>query len=126
MLFSGGRVTRVQKIFSVVGNFDGIFVEMESDSRIRHRKRGMSFLVVSILLLVLGQTILRHTLTNAVFIVYWAVCFICTGLAILFSLLDFASVQRRAREEQRELIEKTVRDIARQKEIKSGRPPPEE
>jgi hypothetical protein len=35
-----------------------------------------------------------------------------------------AGVQRQAREEQRELLEKTINEIARQKEAKAGRSNP--
>jgi hypothetical protein len=48
-------------------------------------------------------------------------CFVFTGLAIVFAFLDVAGVQRHAREQQRELLEKTITEIARQKEIRSGR-----
>ena len=33
------------------------------------------------------------------------VCFVFTGLAIVFAFLDVAGVQRQAREQQRELLE---------------------
>ena len=98
---------------------------MESDTKLRHRKRGMFFLGVAILMLVLGETVLQQSLSKVAFVIYWMVCFIVTGLAILFAFLDVAGVQRQARAEQRELLEKTIRDIARQKEIKSGRSEPE-
>jgi|SRR4051812_36776419 hypothetical protein len=98
---------------------------MDSNTNIRYRKRGLTFLVASILMLVLGETALHQMLSKASFVIYWTVCFLVTGLAILFAVLDLAGMQRRARQEQRDLLEKTVRDIARQKEIKSGRVKPE-
>ena len=97
------------------------FILMDTNSFLPHRKRGMVFLIISLVMLVLGETVLRNSLSKVPFIVYWMVCFVFTGLAIIFAFLDVAGVQRQAREQQRELLEKTINEIARQKELKSGR-----
>ena len=97
---------------------------MESNTDIPHRKRGMTFLIISVVMLVLGETVLRSSLGKIPFLIYWMVCFIITAMAILFAFLDVAGVQRHAREQQRELLEKTIHEIARQKEAKSGRTNP--
>jgi hypothetical protein len=94
---------------------------MESDTGFPHRKRGLTFLVISVLMLILGETLLRSSLGKVPFVLYWMVCFVFTALAIVFAFLDVAGVQRQAREQQRELLEKTIREIARQKEMKTGR-----
>ena len=94
---------------------------MDSEIGVRHRKRGLIFLIISVVMLVLGETLLRSSLAKVPFLIYWTVCFIFTGLAIVFAFLDVFGVQRQAREQQRELLEKTIREIARQKEAKSGR-----
>lgn len=88
---------------------------MDSSTDIPHRKRGMVFLVIAALMLILGETFLRQSLSKVPFVIYWLACFVFTGLAILFSFLDVAGVQRRARAQQRELLEKTIGEIARQK-----------
>jgi hypothetical protein len=94
---------------------------MDSNSLFPHRKRGMVFLIISVVMLILGETVLRSSLEKVPFLIYWAACFIFTGLAILFAFLDVAGVQRQARVQQRELLEKTITEIARQKESKSPR-----
>jgi hypothetical protein len=71
-------------------------------------------------LLIAGQTVLKHALDKLPFILYWLACFLFTGLAVLFSFKDVAGVQQQAREEQRELLDETIREIARQKEARSG------
>ena len=96
---------------------------MDSTTGIRHRKRGLIFLIISVLMLVLGETLLRSSLGKVPFILYWMACMVFTFLAIVFAFLDVAGVQRQAREQQRELLEKTIREIARQKEAKAGRAP---
>jgi hypothetical protein len=97
---------------------------MDSNDAIPHRKRGMIFLIIAVLMLILGETFLRQSLGKVPFVLYWMACFVFTGMAILFAFLDVAGVQRQAREQQRELLEKTIREIARQKETKAGRPNP--
>jgi len=95
---------------------------MDSNSVFPHRKRGLVFLMIAVLMLILGETLLRSSLTKVPFVLYWMVCFVFTALAIVFAFLDVAGVQRQAREQQRELLEKTIHEIARQKEMKAGRP----
>lgn len=89
---------------------------MDIETEIPHRKRGMGFLIVAVIMLILGETVLRHSLSKVPFVLYWLACLIFTGLAIIFAFLDVAGVQRVAREQQRELLEKTIEQIARQKE----------
>jgi len=62
-------------------------------------------------------------LSKVSFILYWMVCIVVTFMAIVFAFLDVAGVQRQAREQQRELLEKTIQEIARQKEAKTGNAP---
>jgi len=94
---------------------------MDSNDFLPHRKRGLIFLIIAVVMLILGETVLRSSLARVPFILYWMFCFLFTGLAIIFAFLDVAGVQRQARAQQRELLEKTISEIARQKEIKAGR-----
>ena len=59
-------------------------------------------------MVVWGQTVLKSSLAGLAFVVFWLVCFTLTGLAILTALLDLWSVRRSQRQEQRELIERTL------------------
>jgi hypothetical protein len=77
----------------------------------RRRWFGLFFLVVAATLLIWGQTLLRPRLEGLVFLFYWMVCFIMTGLAILTAILDLRATRRRSREERRDLLERTWRDI---------------
>jgi len=98
-----------------------LFYDMDSNGFLPHRKRGMIFLIAAVVMLILGETVLRSSLVKVTFILYLMGCFVVTGLAIMFAFLDVAGVQKQAREQQRELLEKTIQEIARQKEIKAGR-----
>jgi len=94
---------------------------MDSNGFLPQRKRGMIFLIIAVVMLILGETVLRNALGKVPFLIYWMGCFVFTGLAILFAFLDVAGVQRQARQQQRDLLENTIKEIARQKEAKSGR-----
>lgn len=98
---------------------------MDTNTDIPRRKRGMAFLVVAVVMLILGETVLRHSLAKVPFVLYWMVCFVFTALAILFSFLDVAGVQRQARAQQRELLERTIGDIVRQKQARDSGSEPE-
>ena len=91
----------------------------------RRRALGAFFLVTSLVMLIAGETVLsdRLRLHPWAFIVFWAGCFGFVGLAFLMALLDLAVVRRRTRDQQRELLESALRQIAQTKECKSKRSP---
>jgi hypothetical protein len=62
-------------------------------------------------MLIAGQTILKPRLHQQAFIYYWLTCFAFTGLTFITALLDLGSVRRRSRDEQKELIRKTLQDL---------------
>ena len=84
---------------------------MPDSATARRRWFGLFFLVVAAGLLIWGQTILKSRLEGLVFLLYWMVCFVMTGLAILTAILDLRATRRRSLEERRELLERTWRDI---------------
>jgi len=45
------------------------------------------------------------------FVLYWLVCVLLTGLAILIAYLDVRALRYRTRQEQRELFEATLKKI---------------
>jgi hypothetical protein len=70
-------------------------------------------LAVAVLMLILGETVLAKSLAGKTFVFYWLGCFVCTGLAAIAAILDFFSLQRRARIQQKEIMEKVFRDVAK-------------
>lgn len=72
-------------------------------------------------MLIAGETVLKSRLKDLSFLLYWSLCFVLTGLAILVAFLDARSVQRRTRHEARTLIETTLSDI----EIEAKHKPPQ-
>ncbi len=66
----------------------------------RRRWFGALFLALASGMLVWGQTVLKSYLAGWWFLMYWLVCFMFTGLAMLVALLDIWVVRRRIRETQ--------------------------
>ena len=97
---------------------------MALDSTARRRWFGVLALFGAAAMLICGLTVLQGRLGPSVFIIYWPVCFLLTGLALLVAIRDFRALQQRARREQRDLLESTLKDIeveARRKSRKPGR-----
>ena len=65
--------------------------------------------------LIAGETVLKPKLTGVALLVYWMSCFVLTALAAGAALLDAARVSLESREEQRALIEATLRKVEEEK-----------
>jgi|SRR6516162_11749930 len=84
---------------------------MGLDATARRRWLGALMLLGALGLLIAGETILKGHLDGMVFLVYWALCFVLTGLAIVTAYLDARALQTRTRREARELLENTLTKI---------------
>jgi len=78
------------------------------------RKFGIVCLAVAGLMLALGLTALKSSLEGKAFLLYWFVCFVCTFGAIFIALADMRAVREHTKEETRELLEQTLRDVEQQ------------
>ena len=78
----------------------------------RRRWLGALVLLAALAMLVAGETALKNQLTEpSTFLVYWLVCFGFTGTAILIAFLDVRALHARTREEQRDLVHRTLKEI---------------
>ena len=59
-------------------------------------------------MLICGETIFKTTLAGGAYLIYWLVCFVLTGLAIVVAFMDVRALQRRIRNEHRDLLESTL------------------
>jgi len=84
-------------------------------TKTRRRWFGAVCLVSAILMLVAGETILHERLSGVGLIVYWLGCLVWTALAAMTALVDAARVREEQRQEQRALIENTLRQIEQEK-----------
>ena len=81
------------------------------DVTARRRWIGALLLLAAMAMLIAGQTVLQGHLRGLAFLLYWLLCFIFTGSAIIVAWLDARAVQTKSRREARELIEKTLGKI---------------
>lgn len=88
----------------------------------RRRWVGGLLLLAALGLLIAGETILKGRLQGMGFLLYWLLCFVLTGATIIVAWLDACAVQRKSRQEARELVERTLCKIERDARRKS-RPP---
>lgn len=90
---------------------------MSANAKTLRRRFGVICIAVAILMLIAGETVLKSWLAQSpvTLICYWMGCFILTGLAALAAVLDAARVRQESREEQRALLEDTLRQIEQEK-----------
>jgi hypothetical protein len=95
----------------------GYFI-MAGSIEARRRWFGAFYVIVAGGMLIWGQTVLKSTLESdaAAFLIYWLVCFLFTGMAMITALLDLRSVRRRAREQQRRLLVHTLEEIEQERQ----------
>ena len=96
----------------ILGFVSGVVAcDMPLDARARRRWFGGLVLVAAIIMLICGQTVLQGQLKPVVFVLYWILCFVLTGVAMIVAFRDLTDLQQRTRQEHRDLLENTLRDI---------------
>ena len=95
---------------------------MALDATARRRWFGAVVLLAALAMLICGETVLKGKLGDLTFIGYWLVCFALTGLAIVVAFLDARALQRRTRQEQRDLFEATLKQIETEARARARRP----
>jgi len=94
---------------------------MELTATARRRWLGAVALLSALVMLIAGETVLKGRLGAVAFLVYWMACFGFTGLALFMALLDMRAVQNRTRQEQKKLVESTLKEIQAQARSKQRR-----
>jgi hypothetical protein len=84
---------------------------MMTESDARRRWLGLLFLMAAFGMLVLGLTLLNQYLRGWTFLFYWLGCFAFTLASIFVAFFDLWVIRRRTRDEQRDLIQKTLEDV---------------
>jgi len=90
---------------------------MGLDATARRRWLGGIALLAALVMLIGGETALKGRLSPLAFVFYWLICFALTSVAIFMAFLDVRAVQRQTRQEQRDLLDSTLRKI--EKDAKS-------
>lgn len=93
---------------------------MSSPADARRRWLGLFCLTMAAAMLSWGLLVLGSRLQGIWFLGYWAACFFFTFCALVIALLDAHAVRKRIRDEQAELIQRTITEIQEAK--KPGKP----
>ena len=88
----------------------------------RRRWLGALALLAALAMLVLGETVLEGKLGPLAFLIYWLVCSVLTGAAIVVAFADARAVAQRTQREHRELLENTLKDIETEAARRKRRP----
>ena len=97
-------------------------LSMALDATTRRRWLGALVLLAALGMLIGGETVLKGKLQNLAFILYWLVCFVFTGLAMLIAFLDARALQIKIRQEERDLFARTLKQIETEAKAKPRRP----
>ena len=84
---------------------------MAANATFRRRSLGALFLGGAILLLVLGETVVKNRLSPVGFLLFWTTCLLCTSGAIVMALLDIRALRQKTRSQHRDLLESTFKDV---------------
>ena len=95
---------------------------MALDATARRRWFGALMLLAALAMLACGETLLKERLSPIASLSFWLVCLVFTSLAIVVALLDAWALQRRIRQEQRELFESTLKKIQAEAQSKPRQP----
>ena len=94
---------------------------MAFDATARRRWFGALVLLAALGMLIGGETVLKGKLGGLGFMLYWLVCLVFTGLAIVIAFLDARALQRRTRQDQHDLFETTLKEIETEAKAKRRR-----
>ncbi|MEI7730958.1 MAG: hypothetical protein WCO56_15390 [Verrucomicrobiota bacterium] len=75
---------------------------------------GLLFIALAGGMVLWGFTVLKSRLEGKSFIVYWALCFLFTGLAVIFSFFESLRLRKYYQREQRELIAQAIQEIRKE------------
>jgi hypothetical protein len=84
---------------------------MALDANVRRRWFGAIAVLAALAMVIGGETVLRDRLGPFATLIYWLVCLILTGVAVMMAFLDVRALGQRTRQEQRALFEATLKKI---------------
>lgn len=71
-------------------------------------------LATAVLMLIVGETVLRGSLPAAGFLIYYIICLLLTAAAIMIALADARASAQRTVQEQRDLLNSTIQNLQRE------------
>jgi hypothetical protein len=95
---------------------------MGFDATARRRWLGILVLVLALAMLIAGETVLQGRLHEWGFLSYWMVCLLLTSAAIIIAFVDARALRRQTRDEARELLQSTLKEIETEARARRSRP----
>jgi hypothetical protein len=95
---------------------------MVLDATARRRWFGAMVLALALGMLLAGDSVLKGSQNPFLFLAYWLVCFVLTGVAVLVAFRDVRALHERTRLENRELLESTLKEIETEAHEKAREP----
>src|SRR5215831_11253777 len=95
---------------------------MGFDATTRRRWLGILVLIGALGMLIAGETVLQGRLENVTFVLYWLLCLLLTTTAMIIAFLDARALRRQTREQARDLLQSTLKEIETDAKSKRGRP----
>ena len=95
---------------------------MGLDATTRRRWLGILVLITALGMLIAGETVLQGRLQNVTFVCYWLLCLVLTSAAIMIAFLDARALRRQTRDEARDLLQTTLKEIETDAKAKRSRP----
>ena len=68
-------------------------------------------LATAVAMLIAGQTLLQPALRGDLFFLYWLICVLLTGAAIVTALVDARETRIQIKKQERDLLEHTIKQI---------------
>jgi len=99
---------------------------MALDATARRRWMGGGALAGALVMLICGETVLQGRLKPFDFIIYWLLCFVLTGVAMIVAFRDLRALQHRTRQQQRDLLQNTLKEIETEARRREQAAEPEE
>jgi hypothetical protein len=90
----------------------------------RRRWTGAVILGIALLMLIVGETLLKGSLNPLLMLVYWLACFALAAVAMIYAVVDASAVARQTAEARRELAARTIKEIEQRLKDNEGKPKP--
>jgi hypothetical protein len=75
----------------------------------------------ALLMLVAGQSVLQGKLAGALYVGYWLLCLVLTGVAVVVAFADVRATSHEIRRQERELLEHTIKQIEAESRNQPGK-----
>jgi len=88
----------------------------------RRRWTGAVILGIAVLMIIVGETLLKGSLGPLLMLAYWLACFALAAVAMIYAIIDASAVARQTTKARRELAARTIQDIEQSLKDRENKP----